>query len=62
VSIGVDALTATDRAAWSAILAAEHVPGGDAMLREVADDPDRRRFLQDCSAIDRLLARFGEVG
>ncbi|SDU21269.1 diiron oxygenase [Gordonia westfalica] len=56
---GVEAFTATDTAVWSAILAAEQIPDGDAMLREVADDPDRSRFLQDCSAIDRLLARFG---
>ncbi|MDJ0453409.1 MULTISPECIES: diiron oxygenase [Gordonia] len=58
---GVDAFTATDGTTWSAILAVEQVADGDAMLREVAEDPDRRRFLQDCTAIDRLLARFGEL-
>ncbi|MGW0041868.1 diiron oxygenase [Rhodococcus sp. NPDC003348] len=56
---GVEAFTSTDLMVWSAILSAEHVDGGDAMLRDVAADPERRRFLQDCSAIDRLLARFG---
>lgn len=57
---GVDAFTATDTAVWSAILDAEHVPDADTMLREVAEDPTRRRFLQDCSGADRLLARLGQ--
>ncbi|MFD4293264.1 diiron oxygenase [Rhodococcus sp. NPDC058505] len=59
---GVDAFTATDLSVWSAILHAENVTGADAMLREVAADPDRRRFLQDCTAIDRLLDRFAVPG
>ena len=59
---GVDAFTATDTAAWSAILAAERIPDGATMLRESAEDPDRRRVLQDCSAVDRLLARFCALG
>ncbi len=59
---GVDAFTATDTAAWSAILAAEQIPDGATMLRESAEDPDQRRVLQDCSAVDRLLARFGALG
>ncbi|GAB86556.1 diiron oxygenase [Gordonia rubripertincta] len=58
---GVDAFTATDGAVWSAILAAEQVPGAEQMMRDVAEDPERRRFLQDCSAIDGLLVRFGEL-
>ncbi|EME22123.1 diiron oxygenase [Rhodococcus triatomae] len=55
---GVDAFTATDLSVWRAVLDVEGVSGGDAMLREVAEDPVRRRFLQDCSAVDRLLDRF----
>ncbi|MFF0813651.1 diiron oxygenase [Rhodococcus sp. NPDC003318] len=56
---GADAFTATDTAVWSAILRAENVPDADAILREVTADPTRRRFLQDCSAVERLFARFG---
>ncbi|MET4168273.1 MULTISPECIES: diiron oxygenase [Gordonia] len=59
---GVDAFTATDGAVWSAIVGIERIPGGDAMLCDVAADPGRRRILQDCSAVDRLLTRFGGDG
>jgi alpha-N-dichloroacetyl-p-aminophenylserinol N-oxygenase len=56
----VDAFTATDFGVWSAILASEQVPDGDEMLRECADDPARRRFVQDCGATDRLIAEFDD--
>ncbi|AFR49322.1 diiron oxygenase [Gordonia sp. KTR9] len=59
---GVDAFTSTDGSLWSAIVDAERIPDGDTILRDVAEDPDRRRVLQDCSAVDRLLARFGRIG
>lgn len=59
---GVDAFTATDLRVWQAILHAEAVPGADDMLREVADDPERRRRVENCSAVDRLLDRFGHLG
>ncbi|MBY4575659.1 N-oxidase [Gordonia paraffinivorans] len=55
----VEAFTATDTAVWSTILAAERTPDGESMLREAAEGAGRRRLLQDCSAIDRLLARLG---
>lgn len=57
---GVDAFTTTDLSVWAAILDAEGVAGAEALLRDVADDPDRRRIMQDCSAVDRMLERLGD--
>lgn len=55
---GVDAFTAADVGVWLAILRAEGVPGAEAMLREVAEDPERRRLGLNCGAVDRLLERL----
>lgn len=56
---GVDAFTGTDFSTWSAILAAERVPGAAALVADTAFGPGDSRLVQDCSAIRRLMESIG---
>ena len=58
LAAGIEAFTGSDLGTWAAIVDAERVPGGRAMLADVAATPPRR-VVQDCSAIRRLCTELG---
>ncbi|NLU84733.1 diiron oxygenase [Rhodococcus sp. HNM0569] len=59
LAVGVDEFTASDLETWTAIVRHEAVPGGDGMMRDVAEFAANAPVVQDCSAIGRLGASLG---
>jgi hypothetical protein len=51
---GLEAFAANDYSTWHRIIELVGVPNGRQMLRDVADEPSRKRLLQDFGAMHRL--------
>ncbi|QCQ91123.1 AurF N-oxygenase family protein [Rhodococcus sp. SGAir0479] len=62
LAAGLRAFEANDYATWNAIMAAENVRDGAALVSDAAHDAERRKLVQDCSAIHRLCADLDVVG
>ncbi|MGF7120614.1 AurF N-oxygenase family protein [Rhodococcus sp. BE178] len=56
---GLEAFRANDFATWTAVMEAENVRGGAAMVADAAHEADRQQLVQDCSAIRRLCDDLG---
>ncbi len=61
VTEGLEAFAANDYASWHNIVEQVGVPGGGQMVRDVAEDPSRRRLVQDFSALYRLCGEIDAV-
>jgi alpha-N-dichloroacetyl-p-aminophenylserinol N-oxygenase len=55
---GLEAFAANDYTTWRRIVELVGVPNGGQMLRDVADDPSRKRLLQDFGALHRLCGEM----
>ncbi|RVW03269.1 AurF N-oxygenase family protein [Rhodococcus spongiicola] len=56
---GLQAFESNDYRTWSAVMEAEGVRHGAEMVSDAAHDSDRRKLVQDCSAIRRLCEDLG---
>jgi hypothetical protein len=55
---GMEAFSANDFTTWARVVELAGVPGGSEMVRDVSNDPNRKRLLQDFSGLHRLCAEM----
>lgn len=58
---GLRAFESNDYGTWNAVMESEHVRHGVALVADAAHDAERRKLVQDCSAIRRLCDDLGVV-
>lgn len=56
---GLRAFEANDYATWNAVMQAEGVRHGDALVADAAHDAERRKLVNDCGVIRRLCDDLG---